>query len=254
MILHEVELSQDYEYIEIKPIGDTHIGDAHFDEQLLMSDIEWIAEKENRFALLNGDIMNCATIHSVSDTYANTMSPHDELKYARKLFSPIADKILSANRGNHEYRIYKSDGLDVSEELALSLNTFYNAEGLVLKVKFGKRKTNGKHQVYTLYHSHGFSGARTVGGKANRLEKLRDIVLADVYILSHTHQMVTFPLEIKVPDLRNNKIITKEQRFVNTGAYLKYGGYGEAKAYNPTKKGSPVIRLWAEDKEINVVV
>ena len=252
MILHEKVLG-DYEYIEVLPIADTHIGSPHFNEQKLMKDINWIAEKDNRFAILNGDIMDCATIHSVSNSYESNYTPHGELKYARKLFKPIKDSILTSVMGNHERRIYRSDSIDLSEELAHSLEAFYVQEGIVLKIKFGKRKSNGKKQVYTIYQTHGFTGSRTIGGKMNRLEKLRKIVVADAYIVSHSHQRGTFPKQIFIPDMRNNKVTLKTQRFVNTGAYLNYGGYGQQKAYDPTQLGSPVLRFKASEKEIQAI-
>jgi len=253
MILHEVELG-DHKELYIKPISDTHIGDQGFDEQLLMKDIEWIAEKPNRYAILNGDILNTATTSSVSDTYHNNMTPHEELKYARKLFKPIADSILGVTLGNHERRVLRSDGIDLMEELAYSLDSFYNPEGILLKIKFGKRKINSKKQVYTIYQTHGSTGSRTTGGKANRLGKLRNIVLSDIYVVSHTHQKITFNKNIFVPDLRNNNIIEKNQTFVNTGAYLNYGGYGETKNYTPNDKGSPTIKLYAGEKKVEVIL
>lgn len=252
MILHEENLG-DYDFIELLPIADAHIGSPYFNEQKLMEDIKWLGEEDNRFALINGDIMDCATIHSVSNSYESNYTPHGELKYARKLFKPVKDKILTAVMGNHERRIYRNDSVDLMEELAFSLDTFYVQEGLVLKLRFGKRSSNGKRQVYTIYHTHGFTGSRTIGGKMNRLEKLRKIVVADVYIVSHSHQRGNFPKEIFMPDLRNNKITKKYQQFINTGAYLDYGGYGQTKAYDPTPLGSPYLRFYGKEKKIEVI-
>ena len=254
MELHEEKLSDKFDYIDIKPISDVHIGDPQLDDQLIQEDVDWATEADNRFILLNGDLMNTATTHSVSNTYENTMTPHDELKYARKLFKPAKDKILGMTAGNHENRIYRNDGLDVCEELALTLDCFYAHDGLVLKVKFGKRKSNQKNQVYSIYMSHGFSGARTTGGKANRLDKLRNIVVTDCYITSHTHSKITFKKNIFTPDLRNNKITKKKQIFINTGAYLKYGGYGERKEYHPSDLGTVILRLYAANKNMEVIV
>lgn len=254
MILQEAKLSDEFEYIEIKPISDVHIGDPQLDDQLIQADVDWATQAENRFVLLNGDIMNTATKHSVSDVYSNTMTPHQELKYSRKLFEPLKGKVLAMTNGNHENRIYKNDGIDITEELSLSLDSFYAREGLVIKVKFGRRKSNQKSQVYTIYMSHGFSGSRMVGGKANRLEKLRKIVVTDIYITSHTHQKITFNKSIHYPDLRNNKITEKKQTFINTGSYLKYGGYGQQKAYDPTDLGTVILRLYAAEKKTEVIM
>ncbi|AZO96150.1 metallophosphoesterase [Halocella sp. SP3-1] len=256
MIFHEVHLDKNidkHNYIEIKPISDTHLGDLQCNEELLMQDIEWIKEKPNRYTLLNGDILNCATIHSVSDSYSSKMNPHDELKYARKLFMPIKDKILTSVRGNHEYRIYKSDGIDISEELSFSLGCAYNAEGILLKVRFGERKTNQKPQVYTIYHTHGSSSAQLPGGKLNKLYRLRNIVIADCYIVSHTHEKIAFKKNIFIPDIRNNKIVKKEQVFINTGAYLKWGGYAESKNYHPSNLGTLKLRFYSSEKRIEII-
>jgi predicted phosphodiesterase len=252
LILHEINLDRNFEEIEIIPIADTHIGSPEHNSDKLQETIDYILAEDNRFAVLNGDIMDCATIHSVSNSYESTLTPHGELKYARKLFEPIKDRILSVNMGNHERRIYRSDDIDLAEELAFSLDCFYQREGVLLKITFGT-KPNGKRRVYTIFHIHGFTGSRTVGGKANRLEKLRKIVVADLYIVSHTHQKINFSKSIFLPDLKNNTIQKIQQTFINTGAYLNYGGYGEFKAYDPTELGSPIAKLDAKTKNIKVI-
>ena len=253
MELHEEKLSDDFDYIDIKPISDVHIGDPQLDDKLIQSDVDWVTKADNRFILLNGDIMNTATTHSVSNTYENTMTPHQELKYARKLFEPAKGKVLAMTAGNHERRIYKNDGIDMVEELALTLDSYYNREGLVLKVKFGQRKSNQKNQVYTLYMSHGSTGASLPGGKLNRLFKLRHIVTTDIYVISHSHEIMTLRKKIFQPDLRNNKVTEKQQVFINTGAYLTYGGYGEIKGYFPSELGTVVLRLYAGEKRMEII-
>ena len=254
MELHEEKLSDDFDYIDIKPISDVHIGDPQLDDKLIQADVNWVTEKDNRFILLNGDIMNTATTHSVSNTYENTMTPHQELKYSRKLFEPAKGKILGMTAGNHENRIMRNDGLDVCEELALSLDCYYNNEGMVLKVKFGKRKTNQKNQVYTIYMTHGSSGAMLPGGKLNKLYKLRNIVTTDCYIVSHTHEIITLKKNIFIPDLRNNKVTKKEQTFINTGSYIDYSGYAERKNYHPGNLGTVTLRMYAGEKNIEVIL
>jgi len=252
MDFHTETLSQKHKYIDIKPISDVHIGDPHHDTDLIQNDVDWITAKDNRFALLNGDIMDTATERSVSNSYESTLTPQEQLDYARKLFKPAAGSILGMTQGNHERRIYRDAGFDTTKELAFSLQSFYSREALLLKVRFGKRR-NLKHQVYTIYMTHGFTGSRMVGGKANRLEKLRKIVVSDVYIVGHSHQKITFPKAIFVPDLRNEKVVEKKQVFINAGHYLNYGGYGQIKGYDPTDRGTVILRLYAQEKKIEVI-
>lgn len=239
-----------YEEVEILPISDTHIGDLRFDEQKLNRDIEWILEKPNRFAILNGDIFNCATIRSVSDVYKSKLTPRQELRYGEKIFEPIEKRILGGDIGNHEKRIARDSSLDLMEELSLFLGTYYRREGIFLKLRVGKNKNN--KQVYTLYATHGFTGSRTVGGKANRLAKLRHNVLSDIFVLGHSHQQIAFPYQMLVPDLRNNKVNEKIQVFLNSAGYLKYGGYGEEKAYSPTPIGCPSVKLFGKEKKMSI--
>jgi len=251
LLLKEIDLPQKHEYIEYKVVSDAHIGDTNFDEDLLKEDVNWAGGHKR--LILNGDILNTATSQSVSDTYSAVMTPHEELKYARKLFSPVSEHIDSCTCGNHERRIYRSDGVDLAEELANTLNAAYDPDGILLKIRFGK-KDNGKKRVYTLYHSHGSTSSRTSGGKANRLVELRNVVLSDIYVSSHSHELITVKRTIFVPDLYNNNVMEKEQTFVKTGAYLKYGGYGEMKSYPPTKRGTPTIRMYAKEKKVEVIV
>ncbi len=245
-----IEYEFPYDELYLKPISDCHIGDIRFNEDKLQKDVDWISEKENRVTFLNGDIMNCATIRSISNTYQSDLTPRQELHYSRRVFNPIADSVLFINEGNHERRISKDVSIDPSEELAFTLGCHYGKEGTFIKLKVGKKKP----QIYTLYASHGFTGSRTVGGKANRLEKLQQSFVVDAYVISHSHQQILFPKEIYVPDIRTNKVHKKEQMFINTGHYLKWGGYAETKAYPPSKLGSPTLIFSGTDHNISGII
>ena len=253
MDFHEETLSQDFDFIEIKPISDVHIGDPNHDTDLIQKDIDWVAEKENRFAILNGDIMDTATERSVGNSYESTLTPQQQLEYARKLFSPIKGKILALSSGNHERRIFRDSGFDTTKELAWGLNCYYTRDGAILKIRFGQRYTNNKHQVYTIYFTHGFGGGRLPGGKANKCLRLRHTALTDIYIMGHVHEKEVFHKKVFIPDLRNNKAIEKRQNFIISSAYLKYKGYGQRKGYFPSDPGTVIIRLYGEKKKMEVI-
>jgi len=42
-----------------------------------------------------------------------------------------------------------------------------------------------------------------------------------------------------------------DKMFVNTGAYLDYGGYGDAQNYTPASKANPLITLEGRYKEMS---
>jgi len=243
-----VELPGEWSELYVHPWSDLHVGDPLFAESFFIARRE---VEENSIILLGGDILNCATKTSVSDIYEEAMNPGQALKHAKKLLSPVKEKIQAAVGGNHEYRITKDTSIDVAEKLAEDLEAEYSRESILLKVRFGKGK-NGKKMAYTIFTIHGWTGSRFIGGKALNLHRLSDIVLADVYIMGHTHQIQTFRDKIIEPDTRNNNLIERERVYVNTGAWLNYGGYAEGKGYRPTQMGSPIIILDGREKRIEV--
>jgi len=175
MQMHEVNLDTT-EAVYILPISDMHIGDPNFNEDKFFGYRKWILENPTAYVILNGDIMNTAIKDSVSDVYGETMNPQDQLRYAKKIFEPIADRILAIVRGNHEERIMRSTGIDTCEILAAYLGVYYAGDEALLKLRFGRRPNNGKPVTYIIYATHGWGGGRTSGGKVNNLQKLADIV------------------------------------------------------------------------------
>jgi len=248
-----LDLPSEWTELHIYPLGDLHIGDPRFAEDLFLEVREEILQKQNAIVLLNGDILNCATKTSKSDIYEEVMNPHQALKYAKKLLEPIRDQVKAITQGNHEARIARDTSIDVAEHLAEYCGCAYSREGILMKIRFGKKR-NLKKCAYTLYMMHGWTGSRFIGGKALNLQRLSDIVLADIYVMGHTHQIQTFRDRYYVPDVRNDNLMIRERVYVNTGAFLDYGGYGEAKGYRPTELGAPVVVLDGTKKDIRVEV
>lgn len=52
----KINLSEKFEGIELHIFADEHIGDEHCDLPRLKERIKYVAEKENAFCVLNGDI------------------------------------------------------------------------------------------------------------------------------------------------------------------------------------------------------
>jgi predicted phosphodiesterase len=254
MKLQVVDLPNSYECLYITPISDCHIGDPNFDEQKLMRYIDWIKETPNARVILVGDIMNTATKESVSDTYSEVMNPMDQLRYATKLFEPIKDRIIGVCTGNHERRIYRSTSIDTSEMLAANLGAHYRADGLFLKIRVGKSSRDGKPVSYILYATHGFGGGKKMGGKANNLQSLSQNIMADIYVVGHTHTLQAFQDVMLVPDPQNNNVMEVKRTYCNAAAFLKYGGYGEYQGFTPSKLGTVRLRLDGKRKDVHVSI
>lgn len=238
------DLPQDLDGIEILPLADMHMGDRCCDFKLIQRRIEYIRDTPNVYCILNGDLMDTAIASSVGDTYAASLQPMEQLKQCVKIFAPIKDKIICITSGNHENRVYKSDGLDMTEIMAtqLGIAELYTDTAAILFVRFGKEK-RGRKLCYAAYVTHGSGGGRKEGGKINRLADLAAIVDADLYIHSHTHLPAIFKTAYYRTNPQNSSVAKVDKMFVNTSAHLDYGGYGSRAGYKPSSTDTPVIYL-----------
>lgn len=233
--------------IEIHPMADLHIGDSMSDFKLIMERIEHIKRTPNAYCILDGDLMDTAVCASIGDTYGANLQPMEQLRQCVKIFEPIKDKILAVLPGNHENRVYKSDGLDITEIMCsqLGIPERYSPTTALLFVRVGKQSGHGHGRpfLYTIYATHGSGGGRREGGKVNRLADLASIVDADIYIHAHTHLPLIFKESFYRTCSTNSSVALVDKLFVNTSAALNYGSYADKAGFKPASKASPVIYL-----------
>ena len=205
--------------------------------------------------------MDTAIAASVGDTYSANLSPMEQLRQCVMLFEPLAKKgkILCVLPGNHENRIYKSDGIDITALMAdqLGLRDRYSPTTALLFVRFGKSSAQGMHGrkvVYCIYATHGSGGGRKEGGKINRLADLAQIVDADIYICGHTHLPAVFRSGYYRTSMANSSVQFVSKLFVNTAAALNYGGYGDIQGYKPAAKENPIIYLDGTKHGVNAKI
>jgi hypothetical protein len=190
--------------------------------------------------------MDTAISSSVGDTYGASIQPMEQLKHCVRLFEPIKDKILAVLSGNHENRIYRSDGIDITSLMCnqLGIHDRYSSTTALVFVRFGKvAKSHKRPQLYTIYVTHGSGGGRREGGKINRLADLSAIVDADIYVMGHTHLPVVMKESYFRVSGSNSSVQMVDKLYVNTASSLDFGGYGDAMGFKPASKKSPVIIL-----------
>lgn len=255
------ELSRDFEHVEIHIFSDWHIGDVNCKMDEIKAEIDAVKNNKNAFCICNGDLINNATKASVSDCYAETMTPQEQIETLCELLEPIKDKILMITRGNHEQRTQRESGIDLSAVIANMLGCIhkYSQNGGVLFVKFGHQSSGHKdyygkvrRQTYSMYVTHGAGGGRKEGAKAIRLADMAAIVDTDIYIHSHTHLPMVMKQAFFRIDRQKSRVDSVEKLFVNSSSKLSYGGYGQAKEFKPNSTASPVIVLHGCRREIGV--
>ena len=259
MVTIKIELPRELESIELHTFADEHIGDEHSDMKRVMERIEYVKNTPNAYCIMNGDIMDNATKTSIGDTYTQVFNPMEQLAKAVELFEPIKDKILCITHGNHENRTYKKEGINLSRLIAnqLGIADRYTPTSAVLFIRVGENtrgfvesKGSGKKRqiCYTVYVMHGSGGGRKEGAKAIRLADMASIIDTDIYIHSHTHLPMVMKQGYHRIDLPNSGVTLVTKLFVNTAANLDYGGYGEAQAFKPSSKDTPIIYLSGKKK------
>lgn len=247
----KADLPKDLKECEVHIFADWHIGDVHCKLDDIKAEIEVVKNTPAAYVICNGDLINNATKSSVSDCYAEEMSPMEAICFLVDLLRPIKDKILIITQGNHEARTYRTDGIDLTYMVAreLGLEDVYVREGGVMFLRIGSEvHFHGRPIVYSFYVSHGSGGGRKEGAKAIRLADMSAIVDTDIYVHSHTHLPMIMRNSFYRLSYQNSSVSQCEKLFVNTASQLKYGGYGQTYEFKPSSTTNPVIYLSGKRK------
>jgi len=239
--------------VQIVVLSDLHYGNPYCSVKHFGRTIDYIKENENCYCLLNGDLCESAIRTSKGDIYRQVGSPDDQKQQIVEWLLPVKDKVLGMTTGNHEARIADVAGTDISAYIAERLEVPYRAEGMLYKLSFGdgSNHTKGRPYVFWLYMTHGYGGARTRGAKAVKVERLSHWQLADVFCMSHDHEVNVAPLVRFVADPRGTEqgsfisgaVTEKRIMLIKSNAYVKFGGYAESGGFAPSDLSTPIINL-----------
>lgn len=233
--------------LKIYVLSDMHLGDPHADVPTLKKIVDFIKNTPECYCILLGDILNTALKTSKSDIYTETLNVSQAQKLACELLMPIKDKILAMTPGNHENRVWRETGVDVSLWLAekLGIQDRYRNEFIALSVSFGK-DIDGKPFRLNIAGQHGaYGGGRRLGTALNALEDLDGIIAnADLFIRAHTHQQVQGSRKVYMFN-QNGNIESKVKYYYNSPSVLNYGGYALDKGYKPTNDDPAYLNVRA---------
>ena len=256
----KIDLPENLSEIRIMAIADHHWSDPNSNHDRIREDLKYIAEHDDVYFVMNGDILDCAIASSVGDTYGSTLTPMEELKVCVDLFKPIAHKCLCIVPGNHEMRHYRTNGVDMTYLMAtqLGIEDRYSPTTALLFIRFGKldskQNAHNRKVAYTCYVSHGNGGGRKEGAKIQRLVDCSTIVDADIYIVGHTHLPAVLKDGFARPCMANSSITYGTRLYINTSAKLNYGGYGDAGGFKPPCLDTPIITLSGTRKEMRATL
>lgn len=245
------------EDITIIPIADVHIGDKLANLKLFKETIERIKNEPNTYTIINGDLCNMALKNSKSDVYSDELSPMEQVITMVDYLKPIKDKILVIGTGNHEDRTQKETNIDVTRLIAreLDIEDRYANEWWYLYLTLGQ-DIRKREVTYGITGVHGFGGGgRKSGGKINNLESMSDVVIADLYIMSHTHKPIATKGCIYLPYYQSKAITKQEMYYLMTNSFLEStGGYAEKMGFPPANTSLTEAKLYSKKRKIQISI
>lgn len=267
LVYYAHRLSPEFRELLIVPIADAHYGNPLFSETHFARLLNYIKMHDNCYAVCMGDLCDAVLSSSIGNIYEQKVTPPEQRNKMIEWLSPIADRILGMVGGNHEARIYKATGIDITKDISNTLHVPYRQEGIMLKVSFGSGNSRhlDKPYSYFIYCNHGYGGARTKAAKAVKVERLATFIHADAYLMAHDHDVNVATAIYLQPDPRTaldtrtgftvGKVVAHSKMLIKVNSYIKWGGYGETGGFAPVSLRFPVIRLSGEGrKDITVEV
>jgi len=230
--------------IEIVALGDIHLGSPECDIEMLKSVVAKIKKRKCK-VLLMGDLIDMGLRESPgSSVYSQTISPGDQVKEIVKILSPIKHQILSSVMGNHCYRVSKSCGIDISEQISNLLGCNYGKYQCINNI-------NVNNQIYNIFPTHGAGSGQTTESRVNSFKKYLEQIESDVLVFGHVHDIHSRVFSRRV--VGKNGLEMKNSYMVLAGNLLSSdSGYGEMRGYAALRKGCPLIKLYPNTHKVEV--
>lgn len=236
------------DYAEVIWIGDCHAGSPQFDKIRFLNMIDFCFQN-SVYVFLMGDLIEMATRDSVgAGVYEQEYIGQSQYEKMIDWLKPLSDKklILGIHSGNHEDRVYKATGVNITKLFARELGIPYLGDACWSRFKVG-------NQFYNIYSLHGRTGSRFDGTALLALERISTSFYCDLICMGHTHKMISSTVITQIVDGKDRIVKEHKKTLLITGSYLKYdGGYAQTVGLPISKLGSPKTKLYLTKKEIIV--
>lgn len=244
----KVALSTKEDRVRVIPMGDIHVGspDATCDWTKAEKELKYILDTPDCYMIGMGDYMDCASkmVRKGPNIYESSLSPMQQYQMIFNAFKPLADagKILGLLAGNHEQWIMEDAGIDVIAMLCMSLDVPFLGSGCDVEITVNAQR-------YLGYIQHGSSAAKLGSTKIAAMINANRDIYADFYLYGHVHQAAVTKCA--------KRFEGKEFKsyYILTGHFLKWqGGYAQAFGISPSPTGVAKMYLFADRKDIHVIV
>lgn len=223
-----------WDKLKIVPIADLHYGSTSAMLDKFREYVNYIAEYDNVFCFINGDLGEFSYGDSCKGISAleQEVRPRTQVEDLIDLLAPIAHKILWAHPGNHEDRARTRD-YDPLERICERLEIPYSYEPVYVDVLW-------RGTPFSFFARHGNTNSKTKGGKMNAAMRPQTFHEHTMFtVMSHVHDGdVTRNTRI-IRDRVNFRLAFRKQYVVITPSFFAYfGSYGSKAGMNPGTWGS----------------
>lgn len=232
------------DFAEVIFLGDVHYGSPQCDVDRFHRMVDYCV-KNDVYVVLMGDMIECATRHSVgAGVYEQENIADSQHEQMVEWLRPLAKKhlILGSHTGNHESRVYNETGVNIGKALARELNVPYLGDACWQQFRVGS-------ETYSIYSLHGRSGSRFDGTALLAIERISTSFFADLVCQGHTHKCVNSIVLIQ--RVLNGLVKEHKKHLLITGSYLKYDkGYGQTLGLPISKLGSPKVKFFSKKHDL----
>lgn len=239
-------------------IGDLHIGAKESMYQQVEQKIDEEINKcpVNTYLIFLGDLADYAIVGSKGDVYEAAMKPEEQKREVKRLLKKYQEHTLLVVEGNHEYRLRRFAGVSDISDFCLDNNIPYTRDLAVLALFIPMAGYGSKGRaMFTIAAGHGYSGARSVGGKISANGRIMDVIEnADIYLTGHTHQPHVSVHSRFVYSSQSKKLLERKIYFVTVPSWLGYAEYAAKKFMAPCPTSFIHLFLSVRNKEKNISV
>ena len=213
----QLKIKRNKDYAELIFFGDSHFGYPTCNFAKAKDMLTYALDKKV-YILLMGDLIEAGLKDSIGDSmYRQRLNPQRQMEVIIKLLEPAAKEklIIGLHMGNHEQRITKATGIDISKLMAKFLNVPYLRYSC-----WSLLSIDG--QRYSLYSTHGSGGSRF---KHTKLKAVMDIgawINSDILAFGHVHSIASEVIIKQRFSSVANKIVNEQQYVCLTGSYMEW--------------------------------
>lgn len=216
--------------IKVWAVADVHIGARECDLDGFRAFLSKIAQDDDSYLAICGDVLNNGIKDSITNVYEETMPPHAQVELAVELLSPIAHQILGCVGGNHERRTKKAVDIDPLYQVMtlLRIPELYRQNMAFIRINMAHGNTKNH---YALMLTHG----KTANKKRHFVGAIEGV---DAIITGHTHDgLVEKPA--KIVFTKSNRVVMKPLVSLTATSWLGFGGYAANSLLLPKATSDP---------------